>query len=829
LTNTQSKQPTLPRQRPGAIFASCALFLCLSACVQEGQDHQASEPNAEINARISTNKRASITIDSPANNAVVLGIVTISSTTTGFGNNTKVQYKLDNTNLGVALTQPPYSFAWNTTGFSNRSYQLSAVARDAVGHNSTTTITVIVNNLYDTQSPTAPTQVTALPVSATQIDLTWNASTDDVGVTGYTVYRSGTSIGTTATTNYSDASAAPSSQYAYTVAAFDAAGNVSPQSDPPVVGTTPVSDSTPPTVSFTNPGNNATVSNVAIVTASASDDVGIVGVQYKLDGNNLGAEVTDTPYNFAWDTTTVTNTVHTLSAVARDAAGNSSATTISVTVNNLLTDSTAPTAPANLKATAVSASQIDLTWDAATDDVGVTGYKVYRLGEWLSFAATTTTHYSNTGLAAASLYSYTVTAVDAAGNESLSSIAASASTPSSDATPPTVSFTNPGNNATLSNIVTLAASASDDIGVVGVQFKLDNNNLGAEISTGTYSFAWDTTTVSNATHTLTAVARDAAGNTASASITVTVNNPTLDVIAPTVPANLKASAVSASQINLAWNASTDAVGVAGYKVYRNGALIATRTTTSYFDTALTAVTNYTYTVAAFDAANNLSSPSSPAQATTLADSTKKSYSTTFDVNENPISEGGAWSNKGGSNWTNVKTLNGIASGTQSGTNGSGYDDSYATLSGFGPDHTASAIVHLANVPRVCAHEVELHLRWSDSAGVAQGYEVTHDAGATVQIVRWNGGYGDFYEVNLSTFNWVELRDGDEFKASIKGNVISVYLNNALIAQGQDDGARGAPYTTGNPGMGFFIRRFCDPSDTGTNEDFGFTSFNATEE
>src|SRR5439155_12715262 len=71
--------------------------------------------------------------------------------------------------------------------------------------------------------------------------------------------------------------------------------------------------------------------------------------------------------------------------------------------------------------------------------------------------------------------------------------------------------------------VTVSASAADNVGVVGVQFKLDGVNLGAEVTTAPYSISWNTTTVSSGAHSVTAVARDAAGNTAtSAAITLTV-------------------------------------------------------------------------------------------------------------------------------------------------------------------------------------------------------------------------------------------------------------------------------------------------------------------
>jgi len=95
-------------------------------------------------------------------------------------------------------------------------------------------------------------------------------------------------------------------------------------------------DTTPPTVSITAPASGATVSGTAVtVSATASDNVGVAGVQFKLDGANLGAEDTVSPYAVAWNTTTATNGSHTLTGVARDAAGNTATSAgVSVTVNN---------------------------------------------------------------------------------------------------------------------------------------------------------------------------------------------------------------------------------------------------------------------------------------------------------------------------------------------------------------------------------------------------------------------------------------------------------------------------------------------------------------
>ena len=97
--------------------------------------------------------------------------------------------------------------------------------------------------------------------------------------------------------------------------------------------------------------------------------------------------------------------------------------------------------------------------------------------------------------------------------------------PSSDTTAPTVSITAPTAGATISGTISVSATASDNIGVAGVQFKMDGNSLGAEDTTAPYSISLNTTTILNGSHTLTAIARDAAGNTATSStVMVSISN-----------------------------------------------------------------------------------------------------------------------------------------------------------------------------------------------------------------------------------------------------------------------------------------------------------------
>ena len=93
-----------------------------------------------------------------------------------------------------------------------------------------------------------------------------------------------------------------------------------------------------------------------------------------------------------------------------------------------------------------------------------------------------------------------------------------------DTTPPTVSITQPAQGSTVIGSITISATASDDVAVAGVQFQVDGVNLGGEVTSAPYSVVWNSTAVGNGNHTLTAIARDAAGHMTPASVAVTVNN-----------------------------------------------------------------------------------------------------------------------------------------------------------------------------------------------------------------------------------------------------------------------------------------------------------------
>jgi hypothetical protein len=318
-------------------------------------------------------------------------------------------------------------------------YKVTAV--DGSGNVSPATAGVSVT-VTDTAAPTVPAGVTATG-SGTSADVSWTASTDNVGVTGYAVYRgttadftadAGSLIAEVTGTSHTDAGLTPG-DYFYKVTAVDAAGNTSGASAASAQVTIVAPDTTAPSVP-TDVAATVNESTVDIDWSASTDTVGVTG--YSVYRGTTSGFVADATSRIA-DVTTTEYTDAGLAAgsyyykvTAVDAAGNvSAASAASNEATIVIVDTAAPTVPANLAATD-DGSTVDLSWSASTDDVGVTGYTVYR-GTTAGFVAdatsriadATTTSYSDTGLADGTWY-YRVTAVDAAGNTSAATAAVSA-------------------------------------------------------------------------------------------------------------------------------------------------------------------------------------------------------------------------------------------------------------------------------------------------------------------------------------------------------------------------------------------------------------------
>ena len=141
-------------------------------------------------------------------------------------------------------------------------------------------------------------------------------------------------------------------------------------------------------------------------------------------------------------------------------------------------------------------------------------------------------------------------------------------------------------------------ASTDDTGVEGYHIYRDGSYL-KSVTTLTAS---DAGLSSNTQYCYTVSAYDIAGNESGQSSQVCATTyPVSDTTSPSIPTSISATPASSSQINLSWNVSTDNVGVAGYKIYRNGIPLKSTTTTSYSSSGLSPNTQYCYTVSAYDA------------------------------------------------------------------------------------------------------------------------------------------------------------------------------------------------------------------------------------
>jgi hypothetical protein len=486
-----------------------------------------------------------VSMTAPAGGATVVGSVTVSATASDNVGVAGVQFKLDGANLGAEDTTSPYSMTWDSTTTTNGSHTLTAVARDAAGNTTTSAaVTVTVNNPgpADTTPPTvsitAPASGSTLVGSVT---ITATAS-DNVGVAGVQFKLDGANLGLEDTTSpYSltwDTTSAANGSHTLTATARDAAGNTTTSAPVTVtVNNPPPADTTPPTVSITAPANGATVTGSVTVTAMASDNVGVLGVQFKLDGANLGAEDTTSPYSITWDATTATQGTHTLTAVARDAAGN---TTTSAPITVTVANGTPPTVSISTPHNGDwIGNSVHIVATASSTGPALTSLKIYgnggvvlqvacsgttcALDDWWTTTALPDAAYQIQAVATNALGQSTISTPPITLNKNQTSPVI-ASGASSDTVSPTVTITAPENGGTVSGGITITATASDNVGVVGVQFKVDGVNVGAEDTVSPYSATWDTTGATNGSHTVSAVARDAAGNVATSSVSVTVNN-----------------------------------------------------------------------------------------------------------------------------------------------------------------------------------------------------------------------------------------------------------------------------------------------------------------
>jgi len=440
--------------------------------------------------------------------------------------------------------------------------------------------------------PSAPTNLTVTATSSGQVDLSWTAAIPGgAAISGYQISRNGTVIDTAASTatTYADATAGPGMTYSYAVSAVDSAGNVSGPSN---------------SVSVTTPAAANLLTNPGFETWSGGLPAG-------------------------W----TTYGAHTTLTHSSDARSGSSSVLIATTTSGYasagLDDGATPTVDSTVAGTTYTAS----CWVKASKSIPITVQLAERQHNFTLVSPrvtttltvpTTTSWYqlsvSDTATGNGNMMPfYTFTNSTSGGGATFEaddcSLSAGSTTPPPDTTPPSVPTGLSAKAAGSAQVNLTWNAAADNVGVAGYDITRDGVQVGS--TTGATSYG-DTGLSPGTTYSYAVIAFDAAGNKSAASAGVSVTTPAV-ATPPSAPANLTASAASASQVNLTWVASAaGSAPIAGYQVTCNGVLLATAAGTTYSDTGASPGTTYTCTVSAIDANGVLSGPSNSVSVTTPA-------------------------------------------------------------------------------------------------------------------------------------------------------------------------------------------------------------------
>jgi chitodextrinase len=381
--------------RKGALLALCsAAALLMLVTPVRAQTADTSPPSAP------TNVTASLSLYAQVNVSWTASVDNVGVTGYHLYRNGSLIANTPNTSYTDSVT-PGATYSYTVTAYDaagNVSFQSAPSAPLAV--------------LKDTTPPSAPVWISLVPATSS-VALSWTASTDNVGVAGYLVYRNGNKIpeitGYLTGTTYTDTGLLPGNNFTYRVIAYDLAGN---SAESNTANVTTVADITPPTAPASLYATAKSSNEIDVNWQPSSDNVGIAGYYVYRDGSQI-ANVSSSPYA---DTNLSALTSHLYTIAAYDAAGNVSPQSFGVQATTLAPDTQSPTTPLNFTAKPVSPSEIDFTWMASTDNVGVMGYYLDRNYARVATIASSATAYADTGLTTSTNYIYTLQAFDAAGN-----------------------------------------------------------------------------------------------------------------------------------------------------------------------------------------------------------------------------------------------------------------------------------------------------------------------------------------------------------------------------------------------------------------------------
>jgi concanavalin A-like lectin/glucanase superfamily protein/Big-like domain-containing protein/purple acid phosphatase-like protein len=277
----------------------------------------------------------SVAMTAPTNGSTVSGTITVSAQGSDNVAVSSVQFLRDGASFGSADSASPYSVNWDTATSTNGTHTLAATAVDAAGNTATSQlVTVTVNN--------PPRLVISQPannasISGTTVNVAYSGVGDVSAVARahFQVDGGPVLVDPTYDGSYQLSNVAAGAHVLTGFLARADGSKIAGSDASPVQFSTTVPDTTWPSVTLTSPAEGAQVGGTVVVRADASDDVGVAGVRFMSDGALIGSEDTTSPYSVNWNTAVVPNGLHTLTAIARDAATHSTTSSaVTVTVSN---------------------------------------------------------------------------------------------------------------------------------------------------------------------------------------------------------------------------------------------------------------------------------------------------------------------------------------------------------------------------------------------------------------------------------------------------------------------------------------------------------------
>ncbi|NLD45852.1 MAG: hypothetical protein GX660_01445, partial [Clostridiaceae bacterium] len=375
---------------------------------------------------------------------------------------------------------------------------------------------VLIEVPEDDKAPSPPKELSILFKTASTIALSWETASDNVGVTGYEIYRNDLKVWSSAGTSYTDTGLEPNRTYFYKVKAFDIAGNHSDFSKEISVVTD--LDTEAPSIPMKLTVTSRTSSSISLSWSGSSDNVRLAG--YEVYRNDISIAKTN---GASFVDSGLEEGTYTYIVKAFDSSNNYSDPS-----NSVVYDNQAPNAP-ELTVSSKTTSSVLLSWEAATDNIAVTGYEIYRNGSKIN--TTKLTSFNDTSLTPDTTYTYFIKAYDAAGNISIESNSLEVDTVI-DTQAPSVPINLVIASRTGKSITVRWSASTDNVSVKGYEVYRDGVNIGN--STGTQYIDNDVT-VDNV-YKYSVIAYDSAGNKSENSAQIS-GSPVLPHISRVIPSD----------------------------------------------------------------------------------------------------------------------------------------------------------------------------------------------------------------------------------------------------------------------------------------------------